>query len=191
LSNADVIPVIDAIDCLFDQLSVPNGLARLEYCTVMKSAECLHLQASDCLFVGDITGVGASEPESGCIRYSRVPEGLEGSSLNIRSGFTDTNTRVTPVFIDIDVCLASGYEQRLPEFGEAGYGVLHAVTAEAIQFGAEDGGEMGVGHHKFYSLKAAAMLEKMQAFLPIGIEPVLIYDRRLWHVPPQTTILSN
>jgi len=191
LANADVNPVIDAIDCLFDQLSVPNGLARLEYCTVMKSTDCLHLQASDCLFVGAISGVGASEPESGCIRYSRIPESLDGSSLNVRSGFSDTNTRVAPVFINIDACLASGYQQRLPEFGEAGYGVLHAVTAEAIQFGAEDAGEMGAGHHKFYSLKAAAMLEKMQAFVPVGIEPVLIHDSRLWQVPPQTTILSN
>ncbi|MCP4494538.1 MAG: hypothetical protein GY820_45650 [Gammaproteobacteria bacterium] len=181
----------DAKDCLFDFLTVTAGLARLEYCTIMKSANCLYLQASDCLFAGLIGGISADAPESGCIRYSRIPANFAASSLNIGSGFTNTNTRATPILFTIDVCLADSYEQRLAEFGEAGYGVLHSATATAIRFGAEDGGEMGVGHHKYYSLKADAMLDKMLEFLPVGIEPVLIQDKRLWQVPPQTMILSN
>ena len=51
-------------------------------------------------------------------------------------------------------------------------------------FGAEDGGEMGALHHRYFSLKAEAMLMKMQEFLPVGIEPVLIQDTHLLHVPP-------
>jgi hypothetical protein len=31
---------------------------------------------------------------------------------------------------------------------------------------------------------AEAMLMKMQEFLPVGIEPVLIQDTHLLHVPP-------
>ena len=50
-------------------------------------------------------------------------------------------------------------------FGEYGYGVLAPVTPDAIRVGAEDGGEMGVYHHKHYSLKVEAVLDKMQTFL--------------------------
>ena len=75
--------------------------------------------------------------------------------------------------------------RRLAEFGEHGYGVLAPVTPDAIRFGAEDGGEMGAYHHKYYSLKTEAVLDKMREFLPVGIEPVLIQDTRLLRVPPE------
>ena len=67
---------------------------------------------------------------------------------------------------------------------EPGYGVLDRVTSDAIRFGAEDGGEMGVYHYKYYSLKEGAVLDKMREFLPVGIEPVLIQDAHMLSVPP-------
>ena len=65
--------------------------------------------------------------------------------------------------------------------------MLHPVTADAVRFGAEDGGEMGAWHHKHYSLKEVAALDKMREFLPVGIEPVLIHDTRLLRAPPELT----
>lgn len=183
------IPVLDARDSLFNDLALPNSLVRLEYCTVMQSINCRQLQASDCLFVGAISDGSGAEPESGCLRFSRIPAGFDGSTLNVRDGFSDTNTRVQPTFSAYDFCPPppdlEPYEYRSARFGEAGYGVLDLVTTDAIRFGAEDGGEMGAGHHKLYSLRAAAALAKMREFLPVGIEPVLIQDRRLLRVPPQ------
>ncbi len=211
--NDVVIPVLDAMDCLFDELTVASGLARLEYCTVMQAANCKHLQASDCIFAGSIINVKKQvtnkEPPSflNCIRYSSVPVELMNDIANRER--TDlvrkvaealrlidknnkitlgSNTLETPVFIQFDYCRSGVHEHRTAVFGEPGYGVLDPVTSDAIRFGAEDGGEMGACHHKYYSLKAEAVLDKMREFLPVGIEPVLIQDTRLQHGPPEQTI---
>lgn len=177
-------PALLAKDCLFDALSVPNGLARLEYCTVMQSLGCLHLQASDSLFVGDIDNGNEGEPPSGCVRYSRVPTGFNGASLFVSETLADTNTRESPVFDQRLFCLnETTSEMRQSIFGEAGYGVLSLSSPEAIRFGAEDAGEMGAGHHEHYALKAEAALSKLTEFLPVGIAPVLIYDSHLLHTP--------
>lgn len=76
-------------------------------------------------------------------------------------------------------------------FGEPGYGVLASTAPDAIRFGAEDGGEIGAYHHRFYSLKQEATLEKMREFLPVGIEPVLIQDTRLLYVLPELLTADN
>jgi len=180
-----VIPSLYANECLFDQIEVASGLARLEYCTVMVSSVCQQLQASDCIFVGDISDGDENEPKSGCIRYSRIPEDFDGTTLNVYPGRTNTNTREIPMFSKIDFCDSEMPERQQAVFGEPGYGVLSPVTSYAIRFGAEDGGEMGACHHKYYSLKTEAMLDKMREFLPVGIKPVLIFDTRLLRVPPE------
>jgi hypothetical protein len=182
----DDLPALDAVDSLFGDISIVNGLVRLEYCTVLGEAACKQLQASDCLFTGSITDGAGAEPESGCLRYSRLPSDLNGTTLNVGSGFGSTNTREKPVFAKFDFCTAGAHEYRIADFGEPGSGVLDPVTPDAIRFGAEEGGEMGAGHHRYYSLKIEAVLDKLREFLPVGIDPVLIYDRRLLKVPPQT-----
>ncbi|TKB25856.1 hypothetical protein FCL47_12225 [Desulfopila sp. IMCC35006] len=179
------LPALDACDCLFDEIIVANGLSRLEYCTVMRAAHCKRLQASDSIFVGSITDGAGGEPESGCLRYSRIPVEFDGRSLNVFSGHGSTNTTEMPVFIRFDNCSGSAYEQRVAKSGEAGYGVLDRFTPDAIRFGAEDGAEMGAHHHKYYSLKIEAVLDKLRQFLPVGIGPVLILDRRLLRLPPE------
>jgi hypothetical protein len=157
----------------------------------MGAANCKFLQASDCIFAGSITNVAdpltIEVPPAflNCIRYSRVPVALLDDSNAITPG---SNTLETPVFIQFDYCVAGVHEHRTAVYGEPGYGVLNAVTSGAIRFGAEDGGEMGACHHKYYSLRAEAVLDKMREFLPVGIEPVLIQDTRLLGVPPQQAI---
>lgn len=185
------MPALNAIDCVFEEITLANGLARLEYCTVMQAANCLRLQASDCIFIGSITDADGAEPESGCIRYSRIPATLNGSTLNVYSGYADNNTSQMPVFIRFDYCRGASYEKRVASFGEAGYAVLDRATPNVIRFGAEDGAEMGVHHHQYYSLKIEAVLEKIKEFLPVGIEPVLIQDRRLLNLPPEIKNTSD
>jgi len=210
--NGDVIASLDATDCLFDNLNVGGGLARLECCTVMGISDCKHLQASDCVFAGSIENVAKpvtnKEPPSflNCIRYSSIPVALVGDVagkartdpermmvemlglINERDEITlGTNTVDTPVFIQFDYCDSGVHEHRTAVFGEPGYGVLDPVTSGAVRFGAEDGGEMGAYHYKYYSLRAQSVLDKMREFLPVGIEPVLIHDARLLRVPPAQT----
>jgi hypothetical protein len=101
-----------------------------------------------------------------------------------------TNTLDKPVFIDFDFCENGVGVEREAKFGDLDYGVLSLLTSDAIRFGAEDGGEMGAYHHKYYSLRTEAVLEKMREFLPVGIEPVLLQDTRLMQVPPKRSIVD-
>jgi len=124
------------------------------------------------------------------MRYSRIPVNLDEdiiNSLRLRDGYNKlcfgTNTMEPPIFIRYEYCESDSAEAQV--FAEPGYGVLSLETSGAIRFGAEDGGEMGACHHRFYSLKAEAMLDKMREFLPIGIEPVLIHDAHLLHLLPE------
>jgi hypothetical protein len=204
-NRGQVIPSVDARDCLFDNISATFGLARLEYCTVMKKADCKHLQASDCLFAGSIVNVQKMKPAQevpsllNCIRYSGIiPEALPPETLrSFRLIDTDnklilgTNTSEVPIFVTFAYCQEKKLHTRSTLFGEPGYGVLSSIAPDAIRFGAEDGGEIGAYHHRFYSLKQDATLEKMREFLPVGIEPVLIQDTRLLYVLPELLTADN
>jgi hypothetical protein len=216
-ANGAVVPTLEAVDCLFDNLNVTDGLARLEFCTVMDNANCKHLQASDCIFSGTISGVTKQSISSevtaflNCLRYSSIPskflEGIKDKpdnshdkklarALQLIDGegtlTLRTNTLQKPVFGEFRYCSdqngSDPVEARKAVYGEWGYGVLDPITSDAIRFGAEDGADMGAYHHKYYSLKAEAVLDKMREFLPVGIEPVLIQDTRLLRVPPEQII---
>jgi hypothetical protein len=97
-------PVLDAQECLVDDLNVTKGLARLEYCTVMKLAKCQYLQASDCIFKNLKVGTVDSSNNPNCVRYSRIPSALDLSLMNAITGPSSTNTTETPVFIRSDYC---------------------------------------------------------------------------------------
>ncbi|MCP4657388.1 MAG: phage tail protein [bacterium] len=163
-------PALDAVDCLFETVTVNNGLARLEYCTVLDNLSCQTIQASDCIF-GDGDDVG-----TGCIRYSRLPSPL--AALQEQQLRRPATTTVEPTFFSL-------------QFGEPGCGVLHPATPESIRFGAEDGGEMGAFHRRRYCLQEAAVLEKLLDFLPLGITAVLIPDPRLPASVPESETTDN
>ncbi len=170
-------PVLMAEDCLIGEAMV-NGLARLEYCTILGKIECNRLQASDSLFVGELKLDPGTDEDSHCIRYSRIPAGVSVTGL-----LTYRNTIEAPVFYDFEFDEADKVVRRCSLFGEPGCAVLHPATQEAIRFGAEDGGEMGAHHSWRYSLLLAAVQNKLKDFLPVGIEAVLVPDLRLHRLP--------
>ena len=183
--KSNYLPALDAVDCLFNEIHLPDSLCRLEYCTVLTSTNSKYLQASDCIFIGNISDDDGGIPVTGCIRYSRIPETFVAPALNVHANYQGTNTREIPVFSQFNYCVDDDYTINTAQFGEPGCGVLNPATPDEIRFGAEDGGEMGAFHHKYYTLKTEAMLEKMREFLPVGIEPALVHDTRLLHVPPE------
>jgi hypothetical protein len=69
-------------------------------------------------------------------------------------------------------------------YGEYGCGVLHPATSDKVRFGAEDGGEMGAYHGRRYSAGDNAIMNKLEDYLPVGMEAVLIPDNRLLSEPP-------
>jgi hypothetical protein len=161
-ADAADAPVLVAEDCLFDEIEAP-GLVQLQYCTVLGSLTCDQLQASDSLFSLAPAPVSITKPH--CIRFSFIPRGTSiPGLLKVR------NAKDAPVFWT-------------SEFGAPGCGVLCPSTSEAIRFGAEDGGEMGAYHHRHYSLLMAAVLDKLNEFLPVGIEAAIVPDERLLQVP--------
>jgi hypothetical protein len=171
-------PVLTAKDCLFDQVTVPDGLARLEYCTVLRQWRSHSLQASEAIFVAGLELDPETDANPHCIRFSRIPEGLPVASTN-----TLGNTTETPIFYEFEFDEGGQAVRRRPVFGEPGCAVLHPATAEAIRFGAEDSGEMGAYHGWRYSLLMAAVQDKLNDFLPVGMEAVIIPDLRLHRLP--------
>jgi hypothetical protein len=178
-------PVLVARDCLFDQVETAEGLARLEYCTVLTQLTVDRLQASDCLFVSGLTlaseSATASQPH--CIRFSRIPPGPPEPPVQFLLSYH--NTSHAPVFQQFEFDEDDGVIHRQPEFGEPGCAVLHPATSEQIRFGAEDGGEMGAHHGWRYSLLMAAVQDKLRDFLPVGIEAVIVPDLRLYRLPTE------
>jgi len=171
-----MLPVLSLHNCLIKSVQAARGLSLLEYCTVLESLLSETLQASDSILPQKIrkdhVGFGDEPPRSGCVRYSCVPEHLMASAESKPSMAVQT----------ISVEQARFYESR---FGEQGCAVLHPDTSDEIRFGAEDGGEMGAYHFQRYCLKERAVLDKLNDYMPIGIEPVLIPDMRLQHLPPE------
>jgi hypothetical protein len=176
-------PVIEAVDCLFDTVEAPKGLVRLLGTTVMERLRCRGLQASDSILPpSTVIQRRPGDPRS-CVRFSRVPPKLASSPANVVE--TVATTVAEPIFTTFDHCAGEDGVRPVQRFGDPGYGVLHPATTDRIRFGAEDGGEMGADHHRATSLMAAAILAKLEEFLPLGIEAVLVPDARLLVEPPR------
>jgi len=176
-------PVFTAKDCLFDRAAVPNGLARLEYCTVLTHWSSHCLQASDVIFVTGLNLDPGTATNVHCIRYSRIPDGLTAAFLR-----TLGNTTETPIFYEFEFDEGGLVVRRRAVFGEPGCATIHPATAEVIRFGAEDGGEMGAYHNRRYSLLLAAVQDKLNDFLPVGMEAVIIPDLRLHRLPRKACV---
>jgi hypothetical protein len=176
-------PVLTAKSCLFDRVAVPDGLARLEYCTVLSQWRSHSLQASDVIFVADLDLDPGTDINPHCIRFSRVPDGLAVAFLG-----TLENTTETPIFYEFEFDEGGQTVRRRPVFGEPGCAVLHPAAAEAVRFGAENGGEMGAYHGWRYSLLLAAVQDKLNDFLPVGMEAVIVPDLRLHRLPREACV---
>ena len=172
--NSDLTePVVDAVGSLLGGLTAA-GLARLEYVTVLDGLGAGRLQASDSILSGTVTVPDAADTEvEHCVRYSRI----DADTANVVTRYC---TSSTPLYVELD--FDDG--RRPANFGETGCGVLHPACSRSIRSGAEDGGEMGAFHDRRYSLALEAVSTKLQDFLPLGLDAVLIPDPRLHGVPP-------
>ncbi len=178
-------PVIDARGCLLKKVEAARGLVRLQYVTVLDTLLAERLEASDCILVPPLRKdtVDDDVPAAGCIRFSRLfhipppPDPQHPELINDplwvaqwqRSAlrcYGATCTVEPPLFWS-------------SSFGSPGCGVLHPDCAAALQSGAEDGGELGACHEFRYVLRQRAVLEKLQEFLPVGMEAVLVMDPTL------------
>ncbi|GAB4191974.1 MAG: hypothetical protein Tsb002_21290 [Wenzhouxiangellaceae bacterium] len=167
VASADTVqPVVQARSLLVRSLAVPAGLVQLEYATVLSQTQAARLQCSDCIFLDRISGAAPpAAPDSGCIRYSRISADQATGGLSIHH-----STRDVPVMFN-------------QTFAQRSCGVLHPACAASISQGAEDGGEMGAYHDRYYSQLPQAVTDKLHDYLPVGLEAVIIPDPRLLEMP--------
>jgi hypothetical protein len=172
-------PAVIANDCLFNSIG-GGGFLQLVYCTVLGITELARLWASDCILNGALEGLEASGHEC-CIRFSRIPdlEALEGCSAKNSL----SNTEADPNFIQLWFEDGGNCVLRPAVFGEPGAAVLDLTSDEAIRSGAEDEGEMGCYHHRFFSAQIRALRLKLTDYLPLGQEIAVRYDPYLSRRP--------
>jgi hypothetical protein len=96
--------------------------------------------------------------QEGCVRFSYVPAG----SLTGRQ-FQCVVDSPQPLFYSLS-------------YGDPGYGKLLDATDDKIRRGASDGGEMGVFHLIFASLREANLRVRLQEFVPVGMEYGIFYE---------------
>ncbi|RLJ59894.1 hypothetical protein BCF46_0084 [Litoreibacter meonggei] len=177
-----------AENSVFELILADRRHGQMEYCTVMEGAEFTRLDASDCLFnsLADTLICADAEAPQSCIRYSRFAPRDLGSKksrrcLDARGG---SNTTALPQFIDRWHKDGEGCVKRIARYGEPGYAVLDTDTTAAITAGAEDEGEMGVGHGLYHAASLRALKDKLEQFLPLGQEIAIFYDPMLALSPP-------
>ena len=165
-------PAIRMQDCLTAGISAPGGLVQLVGVTVLGATIAAAIQASEALLTGHVhrDGDDTQAPvEGGCIRFSRVEPTQPKGDLH----YWELTTEAPTFFRNV--------------FGQRHSGVLSPATHEAILNGAEDEGEIGAFHHARHAAIRDAIVTKLNDFLPVGQEVVLIPDTRLtepaWPAP--------
>ena len=178
-------PVVELKSVIVATIAAEQALLQMEYVTVLGEAVVGRLQASEVIFVSDeVELVHLGDPRS-CLRYSRVPPAIADLPHADLSQWRNTTHR--PIFYPFLIRTNGSCEIRLAAFGEPGCAVLHLATPNTIRAGAEDQGEMGALHDLQASAAVRALLEKLKEYLPIGLEAVALYDRRLLQAPPATS----
>ena len=168
-----IVPTVFARDCLFDAVSGEKAAFYAEFCTLLGSFTFDgFVWASEVIFPEFKAKNIKTTFE--CVRYSRVPAWMLESEDDETPALVNpaTNTSTQPVFVGTVFC-------------QPGAGVLAADCSEEITGGAEDDGEMGTYHAWRFVAQRKALRRKLKDYLPLGIEPVIIWDKRLLCAPPR------
>jgi len=138
--------------------------------------------ASEVIFIAPVM---ARRRQSGCARFSYVPEGSQtpqryrcqpdlaltqrAQELGLASEEdlplserTRIGTRLRPSFTSV-------------HYGDPGYAQLGLSTAEELRTGAENGSEMGAFSHLKQPQREANLRIRLEEYLPFGLEAGLIY----------------
>lgn len=171
-----IVPTVFATDCLFDTVSGEKAALYAEFCTLLGTFTFDgFVWASEFIFPEfkdkDI------DTTFECVRYSRVPAWMlePVDDETPAPANPATNTSAQPVFVGTVFC-------------EPGAGVLAPDCSEIITKGAEDNGEMGTYHAWRFVAQREALRRKLKDYLPLGIEPVIIWDKRLLCPPPSKKV---
>lgn len=150
---------------------LPETEVTLARTTVLGTAACLRMWASDTLFSG---GVTVTDVQNGCFRFSAAhTSSLDHVPHPYQSAF----------HADAGALFVSTL------FGNPGYALLSnapeaALVASAddldgrasIHSGASNDGEMGASNALLWPVRDRALRAKVEEFLPFGLLPVFVYE---------------
>jgi hypothetical protein len=146
-----IIQVVDPSETI----SLTAGATAIRRCTILGKTRFQQLEASDSLFC-DVATV--ADNQKGCVRFSAWTRGsvlpCQYQSVELepwRKLFAST------------------------AFGQPNYAQLLPSVDPKVGAGAQDGSEMGAFAHNKNPIKERSLLIQYQEFLPIGLNPVLIY----------------
>jgi hypothetical protein len=166
----ETVPDADVRDSLLGTVDAGHRV-RFIGSTVLGTLKAGRCQASDSIFVGEVTLTGtrpATSPGAGerfhCFRYSRLPPEPLKTALAHQEAYQCVSDK--PLFFS-------------SELGKVMCGVLRPESPASLLEGAEDGGEMGAYHHLRHVLRDQAVLARVREFLPAGMDAVFTHDDRI------------
>src|SRR5262249_54426738 len=146
---------IQAAQPQISALALASGEVVLSRCTVLGTAKVHRLDASECI-LHDATTV--DDTQHGCVRFSAW---LSGSVLP---------RKYESVMLAPSAGLFSSQDFGRPDFAQ-----LLATAGGEVTAGAEDGSEMGAFAREKSAIKERSLLIKYQEYLPLGLQPAVIY----------------
>jgi hypothetical protein len=147
-------------------IQLTSGEVNLSRCTLLGPAQVHRLSASECI-LDDVVQV--KDYQHGCVRFSAwttdstLPRQYESVRIAPQALLFTTRDFGQP-----------GYAQLLPNVDAA---ILPLVNKEgaSISAGAQDGSEMGAFAREKNPIKERSLLIKFEEFMPLGLDPVIIY----------------
>ena len=120
--------------------------------------------------------------QQGCVRLSSVAPGSRvPRRFRCQPDLAHEAARRERGEDTLDPAVAAAIEMRLaPHFtstryGDPGYCQLAATTARELREGAEDGAELGAFKRLQQPQREANLALRLEEYLPVGLEPVLIH----------------
>lgn len=171
-------------DSLAENIQNCKGVTQLEQSSVLHTIVTETILATDSILGTEAMrkdlDKNAGLPSDGIIRFSQCLADKESSEKNQyreRTVFVkgDSVVQTKPSFVD-------------EKWGSCYCGVLRRGSNDAIENGAENGGVMGAYNHRYFTRNFNALQKKLELFVPIGQEFVLIEDPNLTYTVCNKTI---
>jgi hypothetical protein len=186
----DAIPALIVVESIVDQDVRANGAAaRIEASTVMGKVSVRSLEASNSIFVGNVT---VKRRQAGWVRYCYVSENARVGrrfrcqpQLEIATRTREAEEKAqsndqelsqakrTKIRSEILRWLKPTFTSK--QYGRPGYAQLARVCPQQIWTGAEDGAEMGVFNHLMQPQREANLRTSLDEYLRFGLEAGIIY----------------
>jgi len=143
-------PSVNAIDCKLTGATIQRS-------TIFGKIDLDRLQASDVILT-DLATV--ADTQDGCFRFSAAPQ----------------SSRLPRPYESFLFSLDTPYWFNSRQFGQPGFAQISDEAPQQLQFGAENGEEMGVFNQLLNPIKLEGLQTKIEEYMPFGLIPFFINE---------------